>query len=119
MSLDLTLDLSCEPKRTLGYGNADTGTRVLLNLFKIETIAATIRQQAVVKGRDLAQARVKMQIVRSDAEPETRELTLPEMDEETAALAALAPHCNGCPANGGGKRFGCLRIVNYPITRTA
>lgn len=110
MSLDLTLDMACEPKRSLGYGDTEIGTRVLLNLRKIELNAATIRQQATAEGRDLDKVRVRM---------EERDLTLPEMDAETAALAPLAPHCQSCPASGGGQPFGCIRIVNYPITRSA
>jgi len=119
MSLDLTLDLPCEPKRTLGYGNVESGTRVLLNLHKMETIAGTIRQQAAAQGRDPAAVRVRMEIARSGAEPETRDLTLAEMDAETAPLAPLAHFCKDCPASGGGRPFGCIRLVNYPITRTA
>jgi hypothetical protein len=119
MSLDMTLDLACEPKRSLGYSIVETGTRVLLNLHKMELIAATIRQQATAEGRDLNNVRVRMEIVRSSTETESRDFTLAEMDAETAPLAPLAPHCTKCPASGGGKPFGCIRIVNYPITRTA
>jgi hypothetical protein len=119
MSLDLTLDLPCEPKRTLGYGNADAGTRVLVNLVTMKTIGGTIKRKAMAEGRDLDSLRVRLAIVKPEAEPETRDLTLAEIDGETAALNPLADHCRTCPASGGGVGFGCVRQIRYPITKDA
>jgi hypothetical protein len=119
MSLDLTLDLPCEPKRTLGYGDADAGTRVLVNLVTMKTIGGTIRRNAAAEGRNLESIRVRMAHVRPGTQPQTRDLTLAEIDAETAALNPLAPHCQTCPASGGGVAFGCFRPIQYPITKAA
>jgi hypothetical protein len=119
MSLDLTLDLPCEPKRTLGYGHVDAGTRVLINLVTMKAIGGTIKRNAAAEGRDLDKIRVRMTIIKPETEPDERDLTLAEIDSETAALNPLARHCQTCPASGGGVAFGCVRQVQYPITRAA
>ena len=119
MSLDLTLDLPCEPKRTLGYADADAGTRVLINLLTMKTIGGTIRQLANAEGRDLTNVRTRLTIVRPEREAETRELTIAEIDSETAGLNPLAELCRSCPASAGGVAFGCVRQIQYPIGRTA
>jgi hypothetical protein len=43
-------------------------------------------------------------------------LKLDDLLQESAPLAALAPHCAGCPANLQKRDFGCGGVVHYPIT---
>jgi hypothetical protein len=46
-------------------------------------------------------------------------IKLDDLLQESAALAALAPHCVGCVANLQKRDFGCGGAVHYPITAHA
>lgn len=116
MALNIVIDLHCQPKRGLGNGDTDAGTRALLGLLRARDIAAHVRQSAAKDGRDPATASAKLMTVGPEGLRSERSVSLPQLEQEAAGLDAIAADCATCPVNPGGRPGGCAGSVSYPIS---
>lgn len=113
MGADMIVGWECDAKLKLGDGGALAGTVRLLELIRSRN-----RAEAAIEasgGKPAAEVEFLMVLNGPDGPRETT-FSAAALLEEAAALDALAPGCDGCPANVLGKGFGCVTYLRYPIS---
>lgn len=100
MSVDIAIELACEPRVRLGADG-------LLAAVKAQGQAAVVEQLAAREGRPPEQIRVGL--------GGGGTLDYGALRSRAAALEGLDRYCAGCPANLFRPAFGCLTAIRYPI----
>lgn len=114
MAIDYIIDLDCTPKRELTTGG-------ILERLKGEERAHSIIALFRKNGDERPPSEMGFEFTRStpDGNEETRVIIVQDLLDAAAQLKPLEHHCQGCPANLTGKRFGCVNFIQYPITLAA
>ncbi len=114
MAIDYVIDYACIPKQTLTSAGI------------VERLKAWERAQAVIRlfrenGDDRPPSQMGFEFTRTnpDGEEETRVIVVQEMLDLAAELDPLAHYCEGCPANLRAEPFGCVGLIEYPISAAA
>lgn len=112
MGIDYVVHYDCEPKRAL------TTEGLMLRLKgrdRAERIIALYRDQ----GDYRRPREMGFEMVRRTAEGDEEQEVIIVQDLLDAAeeLKPWAKYCEGCPANHAGRAFGCIGVINYPLSR--
>lgn len=119
MAADLVLLFPCEVKRSLGAGDLDAGTDQLLRCLKARDRAALIAETYSERGETPEGKSIELMLLNVESGNQTRQVPYEEFLAEAAPLLPLESHCLGCPANFRGRSFGCIGVLNYPVTLAA
>ena len=111
MAIDHIIDYDCIPKQALT-------TEGIIERIKAEERAYTIIGLFRKNGDERPPSEMGFEFTRSTPEgsEEVQVIVVQDLLDEAEVLNSLAHHCEGCPANRTGKRFGCMGFVQYPIT---
>ncbi|NWF70975.1 MAG: hypothetical protein HXY40_17965 [Chloroflexi bacterium] len=111
MAIDFIIDHTCEPKRILG-------TDGIVERLKGEERAATIIAMFRKNGDNRPPSEMGFEFTRStpEGEKEKKIVVVQDLLDAAAELKPLEVHCQGCPANRTGKRFGCIGFIQYPVS---
>lgn len=114
MAIDYVIDYDCIPKQQL------TSQGIVERLKGFERAQEIIRLFRV-NGDNRPPSQMGFEFTRSTpaGEEEKRVIVVQELLNDAAELDPLAHHCQGCPANRTGGRFGCIGFVQYPISSDA
>lgn len=114
MAIDYVIDYDCVPKQALG-------TKQILERIKglerAQTIIDIYRQNQDYRPPD--QMGFDFTRTRSDGTQETQLIVVQDLLNAAEPLKLLEGHCEGCPANRTGQRFGCMNFIQYPISSAA
>jgi hypothetical protein len=119
MPTDYILHLACQPKLSLGSGDAIKGSDQLLQALKARHQAALIEETASKQGKSPSGIGLTIRSVGPDRTPVEKDVTYDQLVALAASLDARAEACADCPANLFSQPFGCYGVVPYPITRSA
>lgn len=114
MAIDHIIDYDCVPKQTLT-------TDGILERLKGEERAHAIIRMFREHGDERQPSEMGFEFTRStpDGSEETRIIVVQDLLDEAKELKTVEHHCVGCPANRGGRRFGCIDFVQYPVSAEA
>lgn len=111
MAIDYIVDYGCAPKATLG-------TAGILERLKGRARAETIIRLYRKSGDTRPPSEMGFELSRTNAQgdDETQVIVVQTLLDEAAELDPLASFCAACPANVTGEPFGCMGLVQYPIS---
>lgn len=114
MGVDYVIHYDCEPKRALTLEG-------LMGRLKGRDRAEKIIQLYRAQGDRRSPSQMGFEMVRRlpDGSEETEVVIVQELLDSAADLAAWESRCVGCPANLAGVPFGCISVINYPISTGA
>lgn len=116
MAVDYCVSFECELKKYFGKGDALNGTVAILDMLKAEGRGEVIRELAEQEGRDPYEMQVTLRVPGPNGHPIEKQVTLADLEKESAPLKARSQVCSGCPANVTQSPYGCFGAVNYPIS---
>lgn len=111
MAIDYVVVFGCVPKQTLG-------TAGILERLKGRARAQTIIGLYRKSGDARPPSEMGFELSRTNAqgEEETQIVIVQSLLDAAAELDPLAHHCVDCPANVTGEPFGCMGLIQYPIS---
>jgi hypothetical protein len=114
MAIDHIIGYDCIPKQTLT-------TQGILERLKGEERAYTIIKLFREKGDDRPPDQMGFELTRHtpDGDEETQVIVVQDLLDQAEELQPLESHCEGCPANRLGRRFGCIDFMQYPVSAAA
>src|SRR4051794_23426199 len=115
MAIDYVIHFACEPKTNLGDGDPLEGAGEIVELLKARNRATMIREMSEKEGNDPNAATIKVMRVNTRGQSVQTDVSYNELERDGAKLKPFECECDGCPANGRGKSFGCFGFVSYPI----
>jgi hypothetical protein len=111
MAIDFVIDLDCPAKQQL---TTEGIVERLKGLERAQEIIGLFRRN----GDNRPPSEMGFEFSRStpEGEDERRVIVVQELLDAGEALNTVAHHCQGCPANRTGGRFGCVGFVQYPLS---
>jgi hypothetical protein len=111
MGADYIVHYGCEPKQALTLEG-------LMGRLKGRDRAEKIIQLYRAQGDHRPPAQMGFEMVRRlpDGGEETEVIVVQSLLDSAAELTPWESHCIGCPANLTGMPFGCVGVINYPIS---
>jgi hypothetical protein len=120
MGADYVIHYSCRPKQTLGGGDDWRGTRRLIDLLKVRTLAAQMESLARKQGKKPAEVDLQRMTRNVATGKTTQEKVLyPDLITQLQPLQPLETDCKQCPVNALRDDFGCCGFLRYPIAASA
>lgn len=119
MAVDYCVSFECETKEYFGGGDALKGTVAILDMLKADSRGNVIRELAEQDGRNPNEMEVTLHVPGPHGHPIEKQVTLAELERESAPLKARGQACIGCPANVRQSPYGCIGAINYPVARDA
>jgi hypothetical protein len=120
MGADYVVHYSCRPKQTLGAGDDRRGTRRLIDLLKVETLAAQMETLARKEGKKPEEVDLH-RMTRNVATGKTTKEKVVYLDllAQLEPLRPLEEDCQRCPVNAFRDSLGCCGFLRYPIAAAA
>ncbi len=114
MAIDYVVDYACVPKATLG-------TQGIIDRLKGRARAEAVIRLFRENGDERPPSEMGFELTRSTPQggEESRVIVVQDILNEATALDPLASYCVGCPANATGEAFGCIHVIQYPLSAAA